>query len=50
MAAFGGPPQAMASSLLTRGDGINRFDKLPAIADRPVSENRERPPWLGRLS
>lgn len=45
-----GPPQAMASSSLTCGDVINAVDNLPAIADRSVSEDRDRPPWLARLS
>lgn len=41
----GDHPQAMASSSLTCADSIKLFD----IADRSVSENRDRPPWLGRL-
>ena len=43
-------PPPNHGSALTCGDGINLFDNLPAIADRSVSEDRDRPPWLARLS
>jgi hypothetical protein len=47
--AAGTPPPDHGSPL-TCGDSINPLDNEPAIADRSVSENADRPPWLARLS
>jgi hypothetical protein len=49
MISFGEPPPNHGSAV-TCGDGINPLDNEPAIADRSVSEDRDRPPWLARLS
>lgn len=50
--AFGaeGTPPPNHGSALTCGDGINLVDNKAVIADRSVSENGDRPPWLARLS
>jgi hypothetical protein len=37
------PPPPNHGSPLTWGDGINPLDNEPAIADRSVSENADRP-------
>ncbi len=45
-----GVPPGDGCDALTCADSINPLDRQPAIADRSLSENRDRPPWLGRLS
>ena len=45
-----GSPLGDHGKPLTCGDSINSVDSPPAIADRSVSEDRDRPPWLARLS
>jgi hypothetical protein len=45
-----GTPPPNHGSPLSWADGINPLYNEPAIADRSVSGNRDRPPWLARLS